>query len=240
MVQGIDLFSGLGRVCEHAMLFENTKAGQQHGTVDGEGSTQVGGQTVLADTRVAARGKEIVLQTTLDHPPANDALKANHAADGCEFPCHGGGDLAACDKVDGGHEEGQADDSAPQAMSPLHEIDVLELGEGHAGIEHLEFGRRAVLCELALPVGVVHGRQRAGDGPPFSDAQSVANQSGIVLVNWPRRGVPGLCKSRQATEYDDAEDAGGAAEQPVCNALGACLGPGGAGCAGTIGDCRSN
>ena len=174
VLQRLDLLCGLGRLSEHAMFLEDGEAGEDHGAVDGKCRAKMCREAILADSRVAARVEEVVLEPTLDHPPADDALEANHAADAHELPRRRGCHSSARDEVCGGEEEGDANDSAPQSVGPLHKVDLLELGQRHAGVELRELGRRTILVELALPCLWAAGPQRACDGAPFGDAQSGA------------------------------------------------------------------
>ena len=70
-------------------------------------------QAILADSGMAARGKEIVFQTALDHPPAEEALESDHAANASELECHGWRHSSPRNEVDGRQEEGNTDDSPP-------------------------------------------------------------------------------------------------------------------------------
>ena len=82
-------------------------------------------------------------------------------------------------------------------MRPFHPVDLFELAELHVRVEQLELGRGAVLVELDLPGGGGAGWEGAGDGSPFGDAE------------------PGFGEAGEAAKDDDAEDAGGAGEEPV-------------------------
>lgn len=125
-----------------------------------------------------ARSKEIVLETRLDHPPANEALETDQAGDAEKVDGHSGRDSAARDKVHRGKDKREADEATPEAMGPFHEVNLLELLQRHVRVEQLEFRRRTVFFEFRLPVGKRHGRQRAGDGPPFRYAESIYRISG--------------------------------------------------------------
>lgn len=100
-----------------------------------------------------ARSKEIVLETRLDHPPANETLETDQARDTEEVEGHSGGDSAARDKVQRRQDERHADEAAPESMGPLHEVNLLELLQRHVRVEQLEFRGRTVFFEFRLPVG---------------------------------------------------------------------------------------
>jgi hypothetical protein len=91
----------------------------------------MGRESILTNARVAAGIEQVILEPTLNHPPTNDTLEADHAADADELQRHGRGDLLARDEVGGGQQERDANDSAPQAVRPLHEVDLLEFRESH-------------------------------------------------------------------------------------------------------------
>ena len=170
VLQGLDSLSSLGRVSEHAMLFENRQPSEYHGAVDGKGGAEMGSQTVLGDARMTAGLEEVVLESALDHPPANNTLEADHAADADQLPGHGRSHSASRDEVGSRQEHGDTDHTTPKSMSPFHEVDLLKVCEIHAGVELRELRRCSVLVELACPLGIVHGPERARDGAPFGDA----------------------------------------------------------------------
>jgi hypothetical protein len=172
VLQRANLLGGFGRVGQHAMFLENGQAGVDHGAVDGKRRAEMGREPILADTRVAAGIEQVVLEPAFHHPPANDALEANHTADAGELEGHGRCDAATGDEVGGRQEEGDADDAPPQTMRPLHKVDLLELGQRHARVELGKFRRRAVLVELALPGFWAARPQGARDRAPFGDTQS--------------------------------------------------------------------
>lgn len=169
---GLDGGGGGDGVGEQAAGAEDREAREEHPGVADEGGGQVGGQTILRDARVGAGGEEVVLETGLDHPPADEALEADQAGDAEQVERHPGRDPAAGDEVERGEDEGEADEAAPEAVRPLHEVDLLELVKGHVRVEQLELRRGTVFFELGLPVGGGHGRKRAGDGSPFRYAES--------------------------------------------------------------------
>ena len=84
------------------MFLEDREARQDHGTVDGKGRAEMGRESILADAWMAAGVEQVVVETTLDHPPADEALTADHAADADKLQGHGGRNLFACDEVGGG------------------------------------------------------------------------------------------------------------------------------------------
>lgn len=100
-----------------------------------------------------ARSEEIVLETRLDHPPANEALETDQTGDTEEVDGHPGGDSAARDKVQRGKDKRHANEATPEAMGPFHEVNLLELLQRHVRVEQLEFRGRTVFFEFRLPVG---------------------------------------------------------------------------------------
>ena len=155
------------------MCPEDTETRDKHPAVADEGGSKVCGKTVLADARVRARGEEIILQPRLHHPPSDEALETDESRNAEQVDCHPRGYPTAGDEVDGRDHKREANDATPDAVCPFHKVDLLKLGQVHMRVDNLEFRGSAVLVELGLPVGVGHGRQRAGDGPPFGDAQTV-------------------------------------------------------------------
>lgn len=152
----LDCFDGSGGgggIGEHAASAEDGDARHKHPRVAEEGSGQMSSQSVLGDAGVRAGSKEIVLETRLDHPPADEALDANQTGDAEQVERHLGRDFAASDKVQRGEDEGEADEAAPQPVRPFHVVDLLELVQGHVRVEHLELRRGAVLFKLGFPIG---------------------------------------------------------------------------------------
>jgi hypothetical protein len=205
-LQSLDGLGSCSGVSQHAVLFEDVETSQNHRAVDEEGSAKVGSQTVLADTRVTTRFKEIILESALYHPPSNDTLESNHAADAYELEGRGWGDSLTSDEVDGRQKKGNTDDTAPQTVSPFHEVDLLELRERHARVEHGELGRRLVLSVLGLPGLWAPRPQRPSDRFPFGDTESRFRKS---------------CKT---SKDDNTKHAGCATQQPIGYAFRCCLG----------------
>lgn len=145
-------------------------------------------KSVLAHSGMLASLEQIVLEPTLDHPPSKDALKSDQAADSHKSLCHVGTDSSPSDEVGCWQEEGNANYSAPQSMSPLHPIDMFELFQIHPAVQHLELRAESVEGELRLPVLLVEGWKGTGYGPPFCDTES------------------GFRESCQATKHYDPED----------------------------------
>lgn len=152
---------------------ENAETGKEHPGVADEGGSKMGGETVLADTGVGAGSKEVILETGLNHPPTNEALEADESRDANKSASHARGDAATSNEVDGGEDEGHADEATPEAMGPLHEVDLLELLEVHGRVEHLELGGGAVLFKLGLPLLLGARPEGTRDGSPFGDTQTV-------------------------------------------------------------------
>lgn len=117
--------------------------------------------------------EEVVFEARLDHPPADEALKADEGGDAAETEGHGLGDSAAGDEVGGGEDEGETDEAAPDTVYPFHPVNGFKFFDTHTGVELLEFGRLSVLVEFGLPVKVIHWRERAGDRFPFCDTETV-------------------------------------------------------------------
>lgn len=163
----------------------------------------MGGEAVLGDTGVGSRSEEVVLETRLNHPPTNDALKADERGDTSNVEGHGEGDTAAGNKVEGGQDEGYADDTAPDAVGPFHEIDLLKLGEGHVRVEKLELGGCSVLVEFGGPGFVVGRKDSSRDGTPFGDTQAL--EGILTLANVPHsEGMERLVMPRDPPTKDSA------------------------------------
>lgn len=159
-------------VSEEGAVAEGGETAPEHCGVADESCAEVGGEAVLRDTGVGARREEVIFQTRLDHPPADEALDADYGGDTGEACGERARDAATSDKVDGGEDEGEADHAAPEAVRPLHEVYVFELVKCHGGVEQLEFGGGAVLVELGVPVCGREGRERASYWAPFCNTQS--------------------------------------------------------------------
>lgn len=78
--------------------------------------------------------EQIVLETRLNHPPANKTLESDAGRDTEESERHWLGDSAAGDEVDGREDEGETDKAAPLAVQPFHVVDFLEFSEVHVGV----------------------------------------------------------------------------------------------------------
>lgn len=135
------------------------------------------GESVLAYPRMRTGRKQIILEPGFHHPPTDEALEADEAGDANEGLGHGDGDTTTSDEVGGREDEGETDEPPPEAMCPLHEVDLLKLGQVHVGVQHLEFGRRSVLFKLGLPVLLGERRERAGHGFPFRDAEASGGEA---------------------------------------------------------------
>lgn len=196
-LQSLDGLGSCSGVSQHAVLFEDVETSQNHRAVDKERSAEVGSQTVLADTGMAPRFEEIVLESALDHPPTDNTLEANHAADAYKLEGRGRSDSLVSDKVDGRQKKGDTNDTTPQTVSPFHEVDLLELREGHARVEHGELGRRLVLCVLGFPGLWAPRPQRSSDRLPLGDTESRFR------------------KSCETSKDDNAKHAGCATQQPI-------------------------
>jgi hypothetical protein len=157
-LESFESFQALFGVGEKTVLTQDRKAVPEHVGVSDEGCTQVSCEAVLRDARLVASLEKLVLQTRLDHPPADDTLHSNESADATETPGHGLADLPARDKVDGRQQESNADDSAPQTVSPFHPVDLLELFQIHVGVQHLEFRAELVASVFIFPMLLVHRR----------------------------------------------------------------------------------
>lgn len=181
-LESSEVLDGLLGELDGLVSAENAETGKKHPGVADESGSKMGGETVLADTGVGAGSKEVILETGLDHPPANEALEADESRDANKSASHARGDAATSNEVDGGEDEGHADEAAPETMSPLHEVDLLELGEGHARVEHLELGRGAVLFKLGLPLLLGARPEGTSDGSPFRDTQAVERVSDGVRL----------------------------------------------------------
>lgn len=140
------------------MLTQDRKTVPKHIGVGDEGCAQVGCEAVLGDARLVAGLEELVLQARLDHPPADHTLHSNERADAAETPGHGLANLPSRDKVDGRQQESDADDSAPQTVSPFHPVDLLEVFQVHVRVQHLELGAELVASVFIFPMLLVHGR----------------------------------------------------------------------------------
>ncbi len=161
-----------GGISKESAVAEGRETTPEHGGVTDEGCAKVGGEAVLRDAGVGARGEEVVFQSGLDHPPADEALDADYGGDTGETCGERARDAATSDEVDGGEDEGEADHAAPQAVRPFHKVDVFELVKCHGGVEQLEFGGGAVLGELGIPVCSRERGERAGYWAPFCNTQS--------------------------------------------------------------------
>lgn len=125
-------FLRFGWAGQQTILAEDGKAVPNHGQIADKGGTKVGSKSILTDTRVATRREKVVLQSTLDHPPANKALEADESTDADKLDSHGCRDSAASDKIYGRHKETQTNDTAPKPVNPFHPVDLFELFNRHA------------------------------------------------------------------------------------------------------------
>lgn len=144
---------GGGGVGEHAAGAEDGDARHKHPGVADEGGGQMSSQSVLGNTRMRARSKEIVLETRFDHPPANEALDANQTGNAEQVECHLGRDFAASNKIQRRENEGEANEATPQSVRPFHVVDLFEFFQGHVRVQDLEFRRGTVLFKLGFPIG---------------------------------------------------------------------------------------
>lgn len=158
------------------------------------------GESVLAYSRMRAGREQVIGEPGFHHPPTDEALEANEAGDADEGPGHGDGDTTTSDEIGGGEDEGEADQPPPEAMRPLHEVDLLELGQVHVRVEHLEFGRRPVLFKFGLPVLLGERRERAGHGLPLGDAEASGGRRGAESA-----GATGTdCVASRRLAYPDS------------------------------------
>jgi hypothetical protein len=193
-LEGFESFQALFWVGEKTVLAQDCKTVPEHKGVSDEGCTQVGRETILRDARLVASLEKLVLEARLDHPPADNTLHSNETADTTETPGHGLANLPSRDEVDGRQQGSETDDSAPQTVSPFHPVDLLEVVQVHVRVQHLELGAELVASVFIFPMLLVHGRQRAGDGAPFCDAEA------------------GLGETSETAKDDDSKDAGCGAE----------------------------
>lgn len=152
-----DLEGGSG-ILQPLVSAQNSETRDEHPGVADKGGRKMGGKSVLRNSRVRAGSKEIILETRLDHPPADDALEADQAGDSEEVDGHLGGDLAAGDEVQRGEDKGHANEASPETVEPFHKVDLFEFVEGHVRVEEGEFGGGAILFELGIPFLLVGGK----------------------------------------------------------------------------------
>jgi hypothetical protein len=190
-----DLFHGCFGVREPATSSENGQTREKHPGVADKGGSKVSGEAVLRDSRVRARSKQIILETRLDHPPADDTLETNQCRDSSKIQCHFGCNFATSDEVGGRNDKGQANEATPDTVKPFHKVDLLKFFKVHMRVEKLELGRCTVLFELGLPIFFGHGRKRTSDRSPFSDTQAVLTLAGYPIVcNRRREAYPDSVK----------------------------------------------
>lgn len=158
---------------DESVLAQDGEAVPEHGGVADECCTEVCCEAVLGDSRVCAGSEQIILQSGLDHPPADEALEADQGGYSEQTDGHGRGDFAAGDEVDGGDGKRQADETPPLSVRPFHKINFLELVDVHVRVELFEFGRGPVAVEFSLPGLGAGGPDGSGDWLPFCDAQTV-------------------------------------------------------------------
>lgn len=200
--------NGSRRVGDPSGLSEHLDSGGEHGPVQNKGGSEMGGQTVGGDSGVGVIGfHELVVETGLDHPPSNGSLETEEHGNDTESASNVGRDSLSGDKVDGGKNKGESDESTPQTVGPFHPENELELGQRDVGVEQLELGRALVLVELLDPVGLAHGGQRSGDGLPLRDGQT-------------RFG-----ETSQAAENNNTEHRHSGGNEPVADPLGRVDGP---------------
>lgn len=156
--------------CEEAMFAEDREPVPDHGGVDGKCGAEVRGETVLRYAWVGTRFlKKIVLDAGFDHPPTDKALKSDECGDTGDSGGHAGGDSTAGDKVKAGKNEGEANDTSPEPVRPLHVVDRLIAIEIHVWVQDAVFGRVAVFREIFFPGLGGQWREGACYGLPFCD-----------------------------------------------------------------------
>lgn len=152
-----DLEGGRG-ILQPLVSAQDSETRDEHPGVADKGGRKMSGKSILRNSRVRAGSKEIILETRLDHPPADDALEADQAGDAEEVDGHLGGDLAAGDKVQRREDKGHADEASPETVEPFHKVNLLEFVEGHVRVEEGELGGGAILFELGVPFFLVRGK----------------------------------------------------------------------------------
>lgn len=158
-MQGVDSLETFFGVGEEAVLAKDCETVPEHVEVSYEGGAEVGCEAVLGDARLVSGLKKLILEAGLDHPPTDGTLEADKAADASQTPGHGLANPFTHDKVDGGQEEGDADHSAPESVSPFHPVDLLEVFKVHVRVEHLELRTLLVAVVFIFPMLLVHRRQ---------------------------------------------------------------------------------
>lgn len=104
-------------------------------------------------------------------------------------------------------------------MCPFHKVDLLKLFQVHVRVDEFVLGRGAVLVELGLPVREGHGRQGAGDGSPFRDAQTASQLVSTRKTQMAGKILPRLGQSCQTAKDDNAKNARSATNKPPANTL---------------------
>lgn len=66
-----------GGVGEEGAVAEDGEAGPEHGCVDAECGTKMGRETVLTNSGMAPWREKVILETRLDHPPADKTLESD-------------------------------------------------------------------------------------------------------------------------------------------------------------------
>ena len=87
-------------VAQPAILAENGEPCEKHGGVACECCAEVCSEAILAYAWVASGSEEIVAQTGLDHPPAEEALETDEGRDAEQGCRRTGGHAPPGDEVD--------------------------------------------------------------------------------------------------------------------------------------------
>ncbi len=85
------------------------------------------------------------LQTTLDHPPAHQPLRATHQKEEPQILCQCHVNVTPDSKVHSRHCKDKAQCAAPHAVGVLHPVDELELVQAHPPVVGC-----AQACETAI------------------------------------------------------------------------------------------
>lgn len=195
-------------VGDPSRLTENLDTSREHGPVENESSSQVGSESVRGNSRVGVISlHELVVEARLDHPPANCTLETEKHGDDAESSSDIGRNSLLGNKVNGRENKGEADESTPESVGPLHPEDELEFRKSNVGVEKLELRRALVLVKLLNPVGLCHGRERSSHRLPLGDRETRLGESG------------------KTTENNNSKDGNSRGNEPVASPLGRVDGP---------------
>jgi len=129
---GSYLVSSLG----DAIVSKNFETSHKSSSVDQEGRSQMGSQTVLGNARGSTGGlHQLLVQSRLDHVPSKGTLETDQGTNNQGSTSNVLGEHSAGSKKNSWQDKGGTDRASEHAMGPFIVKDALELLQGHAMVE---------------------------------------------------------------------------------------------------------